>query len=193
MMKGVVHIVRGVQLDDRVVRHEVVQPLGPEEEPGHDLARVQGLALVGDHPTLYQVDHRQDPIPEQVWDFRQEDGSEVGTAFVNRLAHVLANEQGIMAEALGVLRLGVRRLCEVEQVDDLDIPQLRRPLHQRRHQPLRYPGLPSQVDPLPRGNDPDGLLSARTLSAVDFLKAHRDTSSAMPRAAASWGLDSRPQ
>ena len=54
--KGVVDVLGPVQLDDRVVVDKPIEPLGANDEPGDDLARVECLAAVGDDPGLDQVD-----------------------------------------------------------------------------------------------------------------------------------------
>ena len=50
--EGIVDILRGVQLDHRVVMDEVIKPPGPHHETGHDLARVQRLLLPVDEPLI---------------------------------------------------------------------------------------------------------------------------------------------
>src|SRR3990172_5648056 len=61
--KRVVDVVRGVELDHRVVVDEVVQPLRAQHEAGYDLPRVQRLALAGDDALVDQID---DPVAEQL-------------------------------------------------------------------------------------------------------------------------------
>ena len=60
--------------------------------------------------TLYNQ-ARQDALAEQARHFAQEDGDVVGLAVGDGLADVRANEDGVGAEAVAVLRSGVGRLA----------------------------------------------------------------------------------
>jgi hypothetical protein len=52
----IVGVLDGPELDPRVVRYEVVQPLRSNRRRGQRLVAMSGLALAGDHTGLDEVD-----------------------------------------------------------------------------------------------------------------------------------------
>src|SRR6266536_926098 len=80
---------------------------------------------------------------EEFFNFAQVDRRVVGTAVVDGVAHVGADEDGVVAEMSSHFGGNVRRRPHGHHVDDLDILDVRTALHERFDQSLRFgaPGL----------------------------------------------------
>ena len=75
---------------------------------------------------------------EELFDFAEVDRGVVGAAIVDGIAHVAADENGVVAEMSGHFGSDVRRRPHGHHVDDFDVFDVRAALHERFDQSLRF-------------------------------------------------------
>ncbi len=99
-------------------------------------------------------------VAEQQRHLREEARRKVTAAFVDRRAHVVANEQRVDAQVLLQAGRGVRRVPDGEHLGDLHIGQLVGPRHQCTQQLLRHRTVAGQEDAAARSDDLDRFLGS---------------------------------
>ena len=97
------------------------------------------------------------PVVQERGDFRKEDRGEIGASFADRLADVLPDEEGVVAEVTVHFRPDIRGLADPEQMAHFHVVQVRVPFDHRIHEHLRHRAARMDVDPVTRLDDGDRL------------------------------------
>jgi hypothetical protein len=87
---------------------------------------------------------------EQLFDLAEIDGSVIGTAVIDGIPHIAADEHGVVPEVTRHFRRHVRSRAHGHHVHDLDIFHVRTALHERFDQRFRFRAARLNVNPHPR-------------------------------------------
>ena len=108
---------------------------------------------------------------EKIFDLAEVDGGVVGAAVVDGVAHVAADEHGVVAEMAGHLGRNVGGGAHGQHVDDFDVFDVGPALHQRLDQRLRLGAAGLNVDAHTGGDATQGFVGgAQFLLRIQFAR-----------------------
>ena len=92
------------------------------------------------------IQRQRATLAEKTGNLTQKNRCEISPAFIDSLAHVATDEEGIGAKRLAKFSAGIRRFRESQDMDKFDVAQFGRPSGQRFRQLHRYACAAAEID-----------------------------------------------